>query len=86
MTVIPPGVQIALTLFDIASRAVVAAREVENAIQEEGVGDHPLLEAARQRLTDETRLSSHRFQQSIDAERARREAAETEADPAEELL
>lgn len=72
MTAIPAGVQIALTVFDIAARAVVAAREVEDAIQEEGVGDHPLLEAARQRLADETRLSSDRFQSALNAERQRR--------------
>ena len=75
MTAIPAGVQIALTVLDIAARAVVAAREVEDAIQEEGVGDHPLLEAARQRLADETRLASDRFQAALAAERQRRAEA-----------
>ena len=75
MTAIVPGVQIALTVLDIAARALVAAREVEDAIQEEGVGDHPLLEAARQRLADETRLSSDRFQAALEAERQRRDEA-----------
>ena len=75
MTAIPAGVQIALTVLDIASRALVAAREVENAIQEEGVGDHPLLEAARRGLADETRLASDRFQAALEAERQRRAEA-----------
>ena len=76
MTALTPAAQIALGVLNIAAQTMIAARDAEDVLREEGAEQHPLVVAARRQLAAETVLSTDAFQAAIDQERQRRDEAD----------
>ena len=76
MTALSPIARLALKALVLATQHMMAAREANNVLDEEGLSDHPDVNRARRQLAEEavlTEVSCTRVQLAIDAEKANRQ-------------